>query len=345
MFALLSHFHVAHFNALQSKDIITPVPIHAAVMLGHAIGARLAKPVRGTALIVHHAQVETENLPAGKTASGKQKHQRLLSNKRGATAFYVDRSSNGGGYASTSRTPSAMAYQMHATANGCFSLALDFGEADVTEKDIADQLSIMRFAGGTFQSLPKVTLADTYTELLGAIGSGYVVADAAWRAQEALDRGEEPAHVFLHRHSSGYVMPATVGYHLITAVAERRGMRKPPHVAVQGHAFAESVMGLIELVHINRLKFADASVEQADADDLEDAQEDFDWSEWDDGDAISDTPTEALEGDLNTTQEAISANEQADSASNSSELPARNTLLFWQHGWSADQTTFLIQQR
>lgn len=266
MFVLLSKFNVAHYNAQQCKDIIMPVPIHAAVMLGHALGARMSKPVQGVALIVHDARVEQEWLPK----PGGKFGDRLLANKRGATAFYVERSKNGGGYASSSMTPAAMSYQMHATANGCFSLALDFGEADVTVNEVQAQLRVMRFAGGAMHKLQRIETALSESELLSHIRSGYLVMDACDRAEHALAAGQEPAHVFLHKHRGGYVVPAVVGYHLITDLSlERKGIRQSPDIPLEGHAFAESITGLIEFQHVNRYKFSEPTVADDSAEEVD----------------------------------------------------------------------------
>ena len=263
MFILLSKFNAAHYNAQQCKDIIMPVPIHAAVMLGHALGARLNKPVQGVALILHDARVEQEWLPK----PGGKFGDRLLANKRGATAFYVERSKNGGGYASSSMTPAAMSYQMNATANGCFSLALDFGDANVTVNEVQTQLRTMRLAGGTMHRLDRIETASSEPELLSHIRSGYLVMDASARAAQVLATGQEPAHVFLHKHGNGYVVPAVVGYQLITELSlQRRGIRQSPEINLEGHAFAESITGLIEFQHVNRYKFA----APADPDDITD---------------------------------------------------------------------------
>ena len=293
MFVLISRLKAAHYNAQQSKDIIMPVPVHAAVMLGHALGERLGKSVQGVALVLHDARVEEEWLP--KTAGGGE---RLLSNKRGATAFYVydKKNPHGGGYASTSDGPTGMSYQMHATANGCFSLVLDFGDAYTTPEDVQAQLRTMRFAGGTLQNMPRVASMETMPELLGQISSGYLVMDASARAADALAAGQEPAHVFLHKHSGGYVVPAVMGYHLLTALSnQRKGIRRAPDMDVEGHAFAESIIGLIEFFHINRFKFPQPFTEPDTADD----------------------------GEIF--------------------LPPIASI-FWQHGWSQDGTSFLIQQ-
>lgn len=269
MLVLLSKFKVAHYNAQQCKDILMPVPVHAAVMLGHALGARLNKPVQGVALVLHEAKVEQECLfrPGSKFAD------RLLANKRGATAFYVERAKNGGGYASSSMTPSAMSYQMHATANGCFSLALDFGDTTtVTADEVLAQLRSMRFAGGTMQ-LRRVETAQSVPELLQRMRSGYLVMDAAARAAQALAQGQEPAHVFLHKHPGAYVVPAVVGYQLITELSlDRKGIRRAPDIELEGHAFAESITGLVEFQHINRYKFA---VQSADAEETANPEPSF----------------------------------------------------------------------
>lgn len=292
MFVLISRLKAVHYNAQQCKDIIMPVPIHAAVMLGHALGERLGKPVQGVALVLHDARVEEEWIPKLDGRGG----DRLLANKRGATAFYVDKP-NGGGYASTSQTPAAMSYQMHATANGCFSLALDLGDAYVTPESVQTQLRTMRLAGGTLQNIPRIVTAETVPELLQGISSGYLVMDASARAAQALADGQEPAHVFLHKHTDGYVVPAVVGYHLLTALSsQRKGMRRTPGIEIDGHAFAESVTGLIEFRHVNRFKYPLPP----------------------DIDVPPDLPVDTA--------------------------PPHETSIFWQHGWSQDGTSFLIQQ-
>jgi hypothetical protein len=299
-----------------------PVPIHAAVMLGHALGERLGKPVRGVALVLHDARIEEEWLPK---VDGKG--ERLLANKRGATAFYVDKPT-GGGYASTSQTPAAMSYQMHATANGCFSLVLDFGDAHVTSQDVQAQLRTMRFAGGTLQNNPRILIAHTEPDVLRQISSGYLVMDASARAAQALSQGQEPAHVFLHKHPNSYVVPAVVGYQLLTAISDqRKGIRQTPGIEIEGHAFAESILGLIEFRHVNRFKYP-ALPPESDAEEdgqTEDHAEPLNW--------------DSLEFDDAEPPDEQEADEAPDTQ------PTSGTSIFWQHGWCNDGTSFLIQQQ
>lgn len=300
MYVLISRMKVAHYNAQQCKDIIMPVPVHGAVMFGHALGARLGKAVQGVALILHDAEVEQEWLPSVDRARGT----RLLANKRGACAFYVVTpgnygNQNGGGYASKSLYPAGMAYQMHVTANGCFSLALDLGNAHVTEDEIRAQLRAMRLAGGTIRKTGEIVMARTQQELASRFRSGFLVMDARARAESSLQDGIEPAHVFLHKHDDGYVVPAVVGYHLISDLSpDRHGIRRSPDIEVEGHAFAEAVVGLVEFIHVNRYRFTPET--EADV-------------------------TDVADGD-------------------SAPSPWPETSMFWRHGWTADDKTFLIQQ-
>ncbi|WP_310638392.1 hypothetical protein [Delftia acidovorans] len=338
MFVLISRFKVAHYNAQQCKDIIMPVPIHAAVMLGHALGARLGKPVQGVALVLHEANVEQESLPGAAGA--------LLANKRGATTFYVDRP-HGGGYASTSLTPAAMSYQMHATANGCFSMALDLGEAQVAPDDVKARLMEMRFAGGCLQEPPQVQAFDTQRQLLQGVRPGYLVMDAAWRAAIALE-SNRPAHVFLHRHEGAYIVPAVVGYHMLTELSnQRQGIRRMGDMELEGHAFAESITGLIEFRHINRFKHMPETALEDIADDELEPWSDLDFEgagevdpevvEVGEGDAF-----EAVDGPL--AFDAPNSHGEASDSMQGNEPQRGPGSIFWKHGWSQDGTSFLIQQ-
>ena len=336
MFVLISRFKVAHYNAQHGKDILMPVPIHAAVMLGHALGARLGKFVQGVALVLHDAQVEQEWLPGAAGA--------LLANKRGATTFHVDRP-HGGGYASTSHTPAAMSYQMHATANGCFSLALDFAEATVVSGDVQALLTTMRFAGGCFQAPPQVQTFDTQSELLHAIRPGYLVMDAAWRAAIALESGE-PAHVFLHRHEGAYTVPAVVGYRMLTELSnQRHGIRRMGDMELEGHAFAETITGLIEFRHVNRFKQWSAALPEDFTDELgpwddfafEDAEEVLQFDEIGEADGAD------AQDDSVLIEAPISHDAASDSMPGNQPRQEPGSI-FWKHGWSQDGTSFLIQQ-
>lgn len=325
MYVLISRLHVAHYNAQQCKDIIMPVPLHAAIMLAHALGARLGKPVQGAALILHHAAVEEEWLPNATGSGGK----RLLANKRGATAFYVKRP-HGGDYARGQAAPAAMSYQMHATANGCFSLVLNFDDDSVSPDSVLAQLQTMRFAGGTLQNTPEVLLFDDFDSLLMRMRSGYLVMDAKARAAQKLDEGEEPTDVFLHRHAGAYIVPAAVGYRLLTPLStQRKGIRRSPGIDVEGHAFAETILGLIELRHVNRLKYPPLPLDDIDIDI------DTPW--------VLEMPNET-DPDDDRLDDALAepATEEGDP------LPAATCFapdaIFWQHGWNDDQTHFLIYQ-
>ncbi len=316
MYIIVSRLRVAHYNAQQDKDLIMPVPIHAAVMFGHALGARLGKAVRGVALVLHEAQVEEEYLPSSE-GGGK----RLLANKRGAATFHVDRTEKGGGGYARGKA-AAMSYQMHASVHGCFSLALDFGDAAVSTEHVKEQLRTLRFAGGTLANDPRIVAAGTRQEVLAALSSGYFVMDAAWRAQRALDAGYEPAHVFYHRHPTGYVVPAVVGYHQITPVSDQRlGMRRSPGIEVDGHAFAESVIGLIEFQHVNRFKFKPPVAPEP-----------------------SEPPAPEVEDDTTDEEPAADAPTALAWALNYDDTPPLDRPIFWHHSWHADDTCFLIHQ-
>ena len=119
----------------------------------------------------------------------------------------------------------------------------------------------------------RVEAVQTVPELLQHLRSGYLVMDASARAAKALAQGQEPAHVFLHKHPGAYVVPAVVGYQLITELSlARRGIRQAPDIDLEGHAFAESITGLIEFQHVNRYKF---SATQPDAETQADVEPAF----------------------------------------------------------------------
>lgn len=340
MYALISRVMVRHFNAAQCKDILMPVPIHAAVMLGHALGARLGKPVSGVALIMHAAHLEEEWLPKIKGAG-----ERVLANKRGAATYYVEKP-HGGGYASTSGLPTSMSYQMHATASGCFSLILDFGDASITAADVEAELIVMRWAGGTFQNTPRIIALETLPALLEHVSSGYLVMDAAERAERALAAGLEPAHVFLHRHAGGYVVPAVVGYHLLTPLsAKRKGIRLSPDsdIRVEGHAFAESITGLIQFRHINHLKYGSTS--PASEAQLPAAPSTDDSSSAPAQQRCTSTSfTSGISEAFDISSDAESEDRHSPLAYDT-DTPLRETSIFWHHGWSDDDTSFLIRQQ
>lgn len=326
MYVLISGLRVEHFNAQQTKDIVTPLPLHASVMLGHAIGAKLNAPVFRVGLILHHAAVE------GEYCKTKNESRHMFSNKRGACAFMINSgvSDHGGGYSSGATGPSGMSYQANVSASGVFSIILDFDERAVAKGDIEQELSNMRLAGGNITAWSMVESFECWSDLIFRIRSGYFVLDAKEQVQLMLDSGQHIVDaMFNRREDKGFYCPVTVGYSLLTTQnSDCGGIRMPPvasGVSVVGHAFAEAVVGLVQFRHLsffkeNKKEEAEPDLEQPDLLECEDEYSDMDEYELSDDD-VSDEDTD------------------------DPQIVIEPEDVLWTYGWSQDERTFLIKQK
>ncbi|WP_409420101.1 hypothetical protein ABHF91_09690 [Pseudaeromonas sp. ZJS20] len=330
MYALISVVRVEHFNAQQTKDIVAPLPLHAAIMLGHAIGAKLSAPVSHVGLVLHQAAVECEHFNAdGKISTS-------FSSKRGACAFMVDsgRSDHGGGYASSATGPSGMAYQANVNASGAFSIILYFDEKYATKESIETVLANARLAGGNITGWSAVETFESWDDLLSRLRPGFFVLDASHQVQSSLEEGLHIVDALFNRRDSGYFCPVAVGYSLLTDKSNTcRGIRVPQPqgksgITVVGHAFAEAVVGLIQLRHLSSFRVKNNPPE----------------NESELGQEATLEPGDEYIDDDEYEYESFDEVEDEEFDDDAKLVIDPNDVL-WTYGWSQDKTTFLIQQK
>ncbi|WP_196801799.1 type I-F CRISPR-associated protein Csy2 [Thioalkalivibrio sp. ALE23] len=239
-------------NALVTPSMISPCPIMAAVMFGHALGDTIGCETTGVAIIHHDAQLRGERMNPHKRKEF-QPHQ-----MRSAT--YI----NGKDYANKSNGPT-LSLQPVALADLEWSIILELscdGEAGLNAgqiKKLRKRLRGGRLAGG--QIVGYSAADEAFPALLGKegaiakkIGGGHALIDRSdrlihperSRLEQLMKIGTGDRDVVAEE--SGFFVPAPMGYAMVTEFEERKGSREG-----LPHAFGEIMVGLAEYAGIRTL--------------------------------------------------------------------------------------------
>lgn len=282
---LLKHVRVQHANLMQSHNLLSPVPLTAAILFAHQLGKRAGLDVTGVGMVVHSATPEMDSM----TVFGDKGNftRRLLLRKRGTSAYSMKGGGEqqGGGYASGSQMPGGLALQPHATMHLDISLVIAY-KGNTNGDIVSNLVSGGRLAGGSIAGFWKPVIRE-FSDIESVVRSmprGYWVSDASDRVRERLQRDEnmdileailtdarrpdgEPAAAGGNAPSKqsgqtdaddkpsdrGWCLPVTIGYAALHAPAVREDAPRHPNTgAPLKHAYAESVTGLVRLDHINR---------------------------------------------------------------------------------------------
>ena len=237
---------------MQTPSILSPLPVFAANMFGHAIGARLNSPVNEVGIIFHQAWPDVEYFPSSGTSQTFLNAS--LINKRGATAFTIKGEPNGGDYANSAGVD-GMSYQPGATATVELSLLLKLTRGFKLDS-LKNQMRAAKIGGGQVLHYKKILeFGDDLSEVFSKLPSGYWVSDASEVVKKRMALGYSIAESVLTQIKStegvqsGWFVPVTLGYSTITSFKQRNGARDS-----LPHAFAEPILGLTQLVSVGLIK-------------------------------------------------------------------------------------------
>jgi hypothetical protein len=213
-------------NIQQTHYLVSPAPVFAAVMLGHAIAARIGKRDIGVGLIHHSASPHIEHIPNTNGWINSFPCQ-----FRGAT----------GDIASGGKGPMQNSMQPAVTGDLNVSLILNVEDgADILDVRKAINSMGLRLAGGKVPYSPTLHEADNLYSAIRMCGRGYWVSDATQTVRARLAEGMPIVEAVLGRVTGGWYVPATLGYRALTRIEQRSGARDG-----LDHAYGEPVVGLV----------------------------------------------------------------------------------------------------
>jgi CRISPR-associated protein Csy2 len=225
-------------NIQQTNYLVAPVPVFAAVMLGHAVAARLGKRDLGVGIIHHSCESHIEHIP-----NKKDKKEWLEPHPcqfRGATG---DIASRGGGPTQNSIQPSVTG-DLHVS----LILAIESGASIDDVRRVVETMGV-RLAGGKVVRQPAVLEAEDLWDGIRQCGRGYWVSDANAVVRERLDKGMSIVQAVLGPVPGGWYVPATLGYRALTRFEQRGGARDG-----LDHAYGEPVVGLVRYQSVFSLR-------------------------------------------------------------------------------------------
>jgi CRISPR-associated protein Csy2 len=225
-------------NIQQTNYLVSPAPVFASVMLGHAIAARLGKRDLGLGIIHHSCEPHIEHIP--NTNGWIEPHSCQF---RGATG---DIASGGSGPTQNSIQPSV---------TGDLSVSLILGiESGASTADVSGVIKAMglRLAGGKVARPPSILEADNLWDAISKCGRGYWVSDATQVVRDRLDNGMPIVEAVLGHVPGGWYAPATLGYRALTRFEQRSGARDG-----LDHAYGEPVVGLVRYQSVFSLRNGD----------------------------------------------------------------------------------------
>lgn len=226
MFVVLHHIKAQRANLQQTHYLVSATPVFAAVMLGHAIAARLGKRDLGVGIVHHSASPHIENIP---NTNGRISG--LPCQFRGATAADHNQRTR----------PTQNAVQPAVTGDLDVSLVLRF-EDGPDMSDVRREIASMgvRLAGGKVPRPPRIFEADDLPSAIRMCGRGYWVSDATQTVRDRLADGMPIIEAIMGRVAGGWHVPATLGYRALTRFEQRPGARDG-----LDHAYSEPVVGLV----------------------------------------------------------------------------------------------------
>lgn len=224
-YLVIKNIHAQRVNCWQTAYLVSPAPVFACSMLGHAIAARLQVKDLGVGIIHHSHEYEIEVFPD--------------INKKPYPCYFQGASTEAN---SEKKTPRENPIIPTVTGHITLSLIIQLDQA-VDNDRCKRLLRKMRFrlAGGIVPQDPFISDTDDLTEAIRRCGRGYWLSDAVTTVQERLERGIGIIEAVMGKiELPGWHVPAVVGYRALTRFANRKGARDN-----LPHAFAEALVGLV----------------------------------------------------------------------------------------------------
>lgn len=246
MLIVLPHIKAQRANLQQTPYLISPVPVFAAVMLGHAIASRLGVKDQGVGIIHHRTDPHIEYLPG---TNGWQ------------APYPCQFRSATGDLASGGEGPIQNTLQPAVTGDIEISLILEVDNS-VGMEDVRRVIKKMRMrlAGGTVPRLPDQHEFDHLGDAVRKCGRGFWVSDATDLVQKRISPGVaedgspiEGDHIIdavMGRQEAGWHAPATLGYRALSRFEPRTGARSGPDGQSIDHAYGEALVGLVRFSSI-----------------------------------------------------------------------------------------------
>jgi len=222
-------------NIQQTNYLVAPAPVFAAVMLGHAVAARLGKRDLGVGIIHHSCEPHIEHIP---NKNGWIEHHPCQF--RGATG---DIASSGSGPTENSIQPSVTG-DLHVS----LILGIESGASVSDVRTVIESMGL-RLAGGKVARSPGVFEADDIWDAIKKCGRGYWISDATPVVRERLNEGMSIVEAVLGKIDVGWYVPATLGYRALTRFEQRAGARDG-----LDHAYGEPVVGLVRYQSVFSLR-------------------------------------------------------------------------------------------
>lgn len=229
MSTIVIKLEVSKASMLQSISFISPAPVFAAVMAMHALEMNLKQHrihlgVKGVGMVHHDYKPWAEFINGLDHLNQRRSDCQFCGNKK---------------------SPDKASIQPVALMDMDWSLVVDC-EHSVTQKDsITRAIEKMRLAGGQIKKT-QVTIFDELNEAMNSVRSGFWIDDVTRHSQNERD----PAQSLIETsQSKPWVIPANLGYALLTKPQERSGSRdgKP-------HAFVENMIGMVQFTPIGKAK-------------------------------------------------------------------------------------------
>ncbi len=253
-YIVIPHLAIQRANVLATPWLLSPCPVFAATLLGHALGRDTGIFPIGVGLVHHDAALlAEEHLPKGYGGVFPQQYR---------SASLIDKSDYVGNTVNLSLQPTC-------SANLEVSLVLAYAAGPPAPSAIVQALRHRRLAGGLITDHGKVVVCDS---MRGNEGVNHYLKSGFWtrdRSAQLLpdDRlGSLLALVYPSTQphidkpdpespdagKRPWLVPAVLGYAMLTPFANRSGTREGVP-----HAFAEPLVGLVEYQPASHLEQAD----------------------------------------------------------------------------------------
>lgn len=232
MYLVLKNIHAQRANFQQTPYLVSPAPVFAATMLGHAISARLEVRDLGVGIVHHYARPHLEG----------------ITDKNGGTYSYASQFI---GATSEGESKSPRGNPLMPVVTGDIKLSL------IAKLDLAIDLDEVRreirkmgirLAGGIVPHAPSVLEAEDLGAAIRLCGRGFWVSDATPKVKERLGAGMSIVESVMGRVDDGWHVPAVLGYRALTRFEQRPGARDGLE-----HAYGEAMAGLVRYDSIHTI--------------------------------------------------------------------------------------------
>lgn len=258
-FAVVRGMSVQHANAMQTWDVIGPINIFAATMLGHALG-RMMGDCFPTAVAVLHVDYQLLGDTHLSMTMDKKYFSRDFYPQRKRAASFINKDDY------SDKNKHVLSGQPEAYMHLKLTLIFVFESEVPSDEKLKAALLKSRYAGGSIIDIDEISLHDSiYAKedkrgALRAAGGGHYLTDRSELLTKDPSKGR--LHSFydlLFKTKSSqegepqaWLAPAVMGYASITDFQQRENVRQADGVTPP-HAFVEPLLGIVELIGAKKL--------------------------------------------------------------------------------------------